>query len=206
MKNLKLAIAIVCFGLIGFTANAQDKDKVNQTIEHTQKTIEAESTESKVYLIQAMSYLQKNDVAKAQELLLKTAEVAKATGNKADEATANEYLSNMFLKEAVAAQKTKKWGEVLENANKSLTYKESNNGYKLKGAAATALKKWDDVIAAYTALLSDAKEAGGANYNLGMAYLGKGNTAKACEHFKKVGNDPNYKVPAEQQLKTIKCS
>lgn len=186
-------------------SNFSDKN-FDEAIVNGEKAIELGASDSKVYLILGMSYLQKENNSKAEEFLIKTAEVAKAAGEEGDAKTANGQLSNIYLKKAVAAQKNKNWNEVIANANKSIEYSPTNNGYKLKGVAALSLSKWDDAIEAWSQLLNDPKDRSAANYQLGVAYLNKKNNAKACSHFKAVGADPTYKGPAEQQIKAAKCN
>ncbi len=124
-----------------------------------------------------------------------------------DLANAKKKLSITYLKRAAAAQPAKKWATVLENAQKSASYDEANmQTQRFIGLSASELKKWDDAITAYEAVLAAdpaAKDKTNSIYRLATAYETKGNKAKACEYYKQIVADPTYKAFAEAKVKAL---
>jgi len=153
-------------------------DSFDGAIASFDKALALDSTNSQVYLLRAVSYLKKGDNTNALTAMEKTIESAKATGNSSVESQATTQLATIYLKEANAAQKVKKWADVIKNAEKSLSYNDSN---------ATAKKLLDL-----------------GNYQSGAAL--KDNKAKACQFFKKVQHDDQLKAAAAQMMKALGCS
>ena len=145
---------------------------------------------------------------------------ALASQNKTDEAVAAylvaaengqeknafKQLSNAYVKMAQAANKAKKFQQVLDYAAKSNSYLENANAYRMAAGAAQQLGKNDDCIANYEKYLElkpTAKDAAGVKYTIGALYQQAGNKEKAKEYYQMVANDPQYGPGAQQQLKTL---
>ena len=117
---------------------------------------------------------------------------------------AEKLMVNVYLRKAIADQTAKKWSDVYANAEKAISYDADNvNGNKLLGAAAIELKRWDAAIAAYEKVLPSETNPDNTNYALARAYEAKGNKAKACESYKKITANPNFKAYAEAKVKEL---
>ncbi|MBO5497905.1 MAG: tetratricopeptide repeat protein [Bacteroidales bacterium] len=130
-------------------------------------------------------------------------ETAKANG---EEANAAKLLSNIYLKKAQAANKAKKYQEVIDFAAQSNEALENGNAYKLSASALQKLGKNDECIAAYEKYLEvtpNAKDAGGIICTIAVLYQQAGNKAKAKEYYEKIVNDPQFGATAQEQLKTL---
>ncbi len=130
-------------------------------------------------------------------------ETAKANGQ---EKNAAKLLSNLYLKMAQAANKAKKYQEVIDFATKSNEALENGNAYKLSASALQKLGKNDECIAAYEKYLEvtpNAKDAGGIICTIAVLYQQAGNKAKAKEYYEKIVNDPQFGATAQEQLKTL---
>lgn len=130
-------------------------------------------------------------------------ETAKANGQ---EKNAGKLLSNIYLKQAQAANKAKKYQEVIDFAAKSNEALENGNAYKLTASALQKLGKNDECIAAYEKYLEitpNAKDAGGIICTIAVLYQQAGNKAKAKEYYEKIVNDPQFGATAQEQLKTL---
>lgn len=130
-------------------------------------------------------------------------ETAKANG---EEENASKLLSNIYLKKAQAANKAKKYQEVIDFATKSNEALENGNAYKLTASALQKLGKNDECIAAYEKYLEvtpNAKDAGGIICTIAVLYQQAGNKAKAKEYYEKIVNDPQFGATAQEQLKTL---
>ena len=130
-------------------------------------------------------------------------ETAKANGQ---EMNAGKLLSNIYLKQAQAANKAKKYQEVIDFAAKSNEALENGNAYKLTASALQKLGKNDECIAAYEKYLEitpNAKDAGGIICTIAVLYQQAGNKAKAKEYYEKIVNDPQFGATAQEQLKAL---
>ena len=122
-------------------------------------------------------------------------------------ANANKQLANIYLKDAQALLKDKKYKDALAACEESNSYVESANAYKLAASAASQLKDNAKAISSYEKYLElspDAKDANGIITTLAVLYQQTGNKAKAIEYYTKVQNDPQYGATAKQQLAALK--
>ena len=122
-------------------------------------------------------------------------------------ATANKQLANLYLKDAQALLKEKKFKEALAACEESNTFNESANAYKLAASAASQLKDNAKAIGFYEKYLElapDAKDANGIITTIAVLYQQAGNKAKAIEYYTKVQNDAQYGATAKQQLEALK--
>ena len=131
-------------------------------------------------------------------------EQARANGQ---EANAVKQLANIFLKDAQALLKEKKFKDAIAACQKSNEYVESANAYKLAASAASQLKDNKSAIEFYEKYLGispNAKDAAAINFTLGALYQQLGNKEKAKEFYTKVENDATYGAQAKQQLNVLK--
>jgi len=122
-------------------------------------------------------------------------------------ANANKQLANIYLKDAQALLKEKKFKDAIAACEESNTYNESANAYKLAASAASQLKDNAKAIGFYEKYLEispDAKDANGIITTLAVLYQQSGNKAKAIEYYTKVQNDAQYGATAKQQLEALK--
>lgn len=130
-------------------------------------------------------------------------ETALANGQ---EKNAAKQLSTLYLKDAQAFIKAKNFKAAAEAAEKSNSYVESANAYKLAAAAATQLKDNDAIVANYEKYLElapNAKDANGVIYTLAVIQQQAGNKAKAIELYQKIVTDPQYGEGAKAQIQAL---
>lgn len=123
------------------------------------------------------------------------------------QANAVKQLANIYLKDAQALLKEKKYKEAAAACEKSNSYVESANAYKLAASAATQLKDNKAAVAAYEKYLElspDAKDANGIQFTVAALYQQLGNKEKAKEFYTKVAGDAQYGAQAKQQLDALK--
>lgn len=123
------------------------------------------------------------------------------------EANAVKQLSNIYLKDAQALLKEKKFKETIAACEKSAGYVENANAYKLAASAASQLKDNKAAVGFYEKYLGvspDAKDANAINFTLGALYQQLGDKAKAKEYYTKVQGDAQYGAQAKQQLDALK--
>ena len=140
----------------------------------------------------------KNDEARA------AFEVAAANGQ---EANANKQIGNIYLKEAAAALKDKKYAAAVTAAAKVNDYTENAQAWQIAGQASQAAGKNSDAIKYFEKYLEaapTASNAGAIAYTVGALYQGAKNNAKAKEFYTKAASDPKYGAEAKKMLDALK--
>ena len=163
------------------------------------KVLEMDPTNGSTAIQLGQAYMNSGKLDEAIAAL----ETAKANGQ---EANASKILSNIYLKKAQAANKAKKYQEVIDFAAKSNEALENGNAYKLTAGALQKLGKNDECIATYEKYLEvtpNAKDASGIICTIAVLYQQAGNKAKAKEYYEKIVNDPQFGATAQEQLKTL---
>ena len=116
---------------------------------------------------------------------------------------ANKQLSTLFAKMAQASRKAQKWQEVLDHAEKSLSFLETANAFNFAGEAAYQLGKNEMAIEyfeKYLAASPNAKNATQVKYVIADAAQKAGLKAKAIEYYSMITSDPNYAEYAKHQI------
>jgi tetratricopeptide (TPR) repeat protein len=144
------------------------------------KALAIDSTEAQAYLLKGASLLKLGKSGEAVAILEKTVEVANKTEKTSVANNATSQIVSIYTKAAAEAQKTKKWADVVSNAEKALSYKPEKT---------TQLLQLVDL----------------GNLQQGAALVTT-NKTKACQFLKKVKNDDKLKETAAQLLKTAGCN
>lgn len=139
------------------------------------------------------------------------AEEAKAAFEKAaangQAATANKQLGNLYLKDAAAELKDKKYAAAVTSALKSNEYAENAQCLQIAGQASQLAGKNNDAIKyfeQYLQMAPDASNAGSIAFTVGALYQQAKNNAKAKEFYGKAVNDPKYGAEAKKMLDALK--
>ena len=150
------------------------------------------------YLGAALVGAGKNDEAKA------AFEQAAANGQ---EANAHKQLGNIYLKEAAAALKAKKYADAVSAAAKVNDYTENAQAWQIAGQASQLAGKNNDAIKYFEKYLEaapTADNAGAIAYTVGALYQQAKNNAKAKEFYTKASSDPKYGAEAKKMLDALK--
>lgn len=140
----------------------------------------------------------KNDEAKA------AFETAAANGQ---EAKANKQLGNIYLKEASAALKAKKFADAVSAAVKANEYAPNAQALQVAGQASQLAGKNNDAIKYFEQYLEaapTAANAGAIAYTVGALYQTAKSNAKAKEFYTKALSDPKYGAEAKKMLDALK--
>jgi len=146
----------------------------------------------------ALSNAGKTDEAKA------AFEQAAANGQAAQ---ANKQLGTIFLKEAAAALKAKKYADAVAAAVKVNDYMENAQAWQVAGQASQLAGKNNDAIKYFEQYLEaapNASNAGAIAYTVGALYQGAKNNAKAKEFYTKALSDAKYGAEAKKMLDALK--
>lgn len=123
------------------------------------------------------------------------------------EAGAKKQLSNIFLREAAASLKTKKYGEAVDFALKANEYLENSQAIRVAAQASQLAGKSADAIKyfeQYLTVAPNAKDATTIAFTLGALYQQSKNNAKAKEFYSKAVSDPKLGAQAKQLLDALK--
>ena len=123
------------------------------------------------------------------------------------EETAKKQISNIYLKQAAGALKTKAYAGAVENALKANEYGDNAQAFLIAGQASQQLSKNADAIKyfeKYLELAPTAKNSNAIAFTVAALYQKAGNKAKATEFYTKVQNDPQLGAQAKQQLGALK--
>ena len=167
--------------------------------ENFKKVLELDPTSGNTAVQLGQAYMKGGKFDEALEAL----EVAKANGQ---EDNAVKMISQIYLMKAQAANKAKKYQEVIDMATKSNEVLENANAYKLAASAAQKLGKNSECIGFYEKYLEispKAKDAAGVICTVAVLYQQAGNKEKAKEYYEKIVNDPQFGATATEQLKNL---
>ena len=131
-------------------------------------------------------------------------ETAAANGQ---EANAKKQLGTIYLKEASAALKAKKYADAISAALKSNEYAANSQTLYIAGQASQLAGKNADAIKYFEQYLEaapTASNAGAIAYTVGALYQTAKNNAKAKEFYTKALSDPKYGAEAKKMLDALK--
>ena len=162
------------------TKQLLEEDKNDEAIAAVDKAIAADSANPQAYLMKGVAYQKKKDNDNAEKIMLLTIAKAEQANNSSLAEQAKAALGGVYVSKAAAGQVSKKWNDVIKNAEKSLQYKETSSALALLDLA---------------------------NYQLGAEAQKSNNKAKACEYFKKVkNNNAKIKTAADAAIKALGCN
>ena len=121
------------------------------------------------------------------------------------EEQAGKILSNTYLKKGMALGKAGKNADAIEALEKSNSYVENANAYKLIASAYTKSGKSAKAIEAYKKYLEispNAKDAADIQFTIAATAQKAGDKATAKEYYKKLAGS-KYAAQAEAQLKNL---
>ncbi len=123
-------------------------------------------------------------------------------------AKAKTVASKALLSEATKELQKEHAQTAVNYFNESFKYKPGDaEAYFYLAIAYNKLKKYDDAInAANKALAMKQDDKSDIYFQLGLAYKGKGETAKACSSFKKVTTGDNVAAAKYEITEKLKCS
>ena len=122
-------------------------------------------------------------------------------------ATANKQLGTIYLKEAAAALKAKKYADAVNAVIKVNDYTENAQAWQIAGQASQLAGKNNDAIKYFEQYLEaapTAANAGAIAYTVGALYQTAKNNAKAKEFYTKALSDAKYGAEAKKMLDALK--
>ena len=197
VSDAKELIPQVKMSKAGNLLNAKDYDGA---IAAYKEIVDADATNGAAALRLGVAYnaAGKLDEAKA------AFEQAAANGQ---EATANKQIGNIYLKEAAASLKEKKYADAVAAAAKVNEFTENAQAWQIAGQASQLAGKNSDAIKYFEKYLEaapTASNAGAIAFTVGALYQQAKNNAKAKEYFSKATSDPKFGADAQKALNSLK--
>ena len=185
--------------------------KYNEAIQNFDQVIARDSGNAEAYFIKGASYQQLKDEPKMYENYRLAIEKGTANGDASNAQKAKTQLINYYNQTGSVAQGAKKWDDAIAAFSKTVEIDNQNStAYYSLAVCYNEKKSWDNAISNLEKALEfrtdkDRWSLDGAYFQLGTAYAGKKDNAKACEYFKKIG-EGNFQASAKYQIETVlKC-
>ena len=174
------------------------------------KACELNPKYAKPYLIKATIYKSQGDVDNMLAACDKAIEVGTSSNDKKTVASAKKLAKNAMFNNAIGSIEAKNWAEAESNLKSSIKYgNESPDVHYQLGKVYIAQKNWDPAVASLNSAIQadqgDVAAKAKYHYELGNAFVGKGDNASACDSFKKAQHG-EYSQNAKYQIETVlKC-
>ena len=197
VSDAKELIPQVKMSKAGNLLNAKDYDGA---IAAYKEIVDADATNGAAALRLGVAYNAAGKIAEAKAAF----EQAAANGQ---EATANKQIGNIYLKEAAASLKEKKYADAVAAAAKVNEFTENAQAWQIAGQASQLAGKNSDAIKYFEKYLEaapTASNAGAIAFTVGALYQQAKNNAKAREFYTKASSDARYGAEAKKMLDALK--
>lgn len=197
VSDAKELIPQVKMSKAGNLLNAKDYDGA---IAAYKEIVDADATNGAAALRLGVAYNAAGKLAEAKAAF----EQAAANGQ---EATANKQIGNIYLKEAAASLKEKKYADAVAAAAKVNEFTENAQAWQIAGQASQLAGKNSDAIKYFEKYLEaapTASNAGAIAFTVGALYQQAKNNAKAREFYTKASTDARYGAEAKKMLDALK--
>ncbi|MGM0409077.1 MAG: tetratricopeptide repeat protein [Bacteroidota bacterium] len=193
-------------------SNLLKEEKYNEAITAFDQAIEYNAYDAKVYMYKVLALRELDDAKGIKETANKGIEVAISKNKSDEESRIKSVAGNFFLKKGAEAYKDENYEDAANYFNQSAEYKEADSDlYYQLSAAYNKMEQWDKAIGMANKSLELFNGEGTTRdakiyYELGNAYLGKGDNDAACDAYSKAAKG-DYQEAAEYQMKhVVKCN
>lgn len=194
-------------GIYTAIGNSDYKDEeFEKAIESYTKAISFMADYYKAYYSLGLTYKKQDKIAEMKTAMDKVLELAPADDKTAT--NAKSVTATTFLNEGAVALQKGAYTEAIEHLNVSLIYDEAEpKTHYYLAFAYQNIKDFDNTIASAAKAIELSYEVpGDAWFLIGQANEGKGDTAAACEAYKKVTDGPNVEPAKYQVTQVLKCN
>lgn len=162
----------------------------------------------KAHLLKVVIY---KETGNDEQLIAATKAVMAIDGNDDNKNKAISITSNYFYNAGVKAKQSSDYDNAIKNINTSFEFSPENaDAYYLLASIYNTQKKWDDAIAAINEGLKYEDSSADAKarffYELGNAYVGKGDTTNACDAYSKSAQGVYTENATYQMNEVLKCN
>lgn len=182
--------------------------KMDLAIKDLTNSINEDPENFKAHLLKIVILKETGD---EEALIAATRDVMAVNGNDDNKNKAISTTATHFLKEGATSKQSAEYDKAIKQLKTSLEFDSDNpEAYYLLATIYNSQENWDEAINAANAGLSHESSAGDAtarfNYELGNAYVGKGNKEEACSAYSKAAVG-SYAENANYQIEhVVKCN
>lgn len=175
------------------------------------KSIELNPNYSMAYVRKAQVYKAQNDEANFKTSVDQAIIAAEAKNDTKTKNTANKLASGYYLKAGSNAVKAEKYAEAEKHFTTSMEYKKANSDiYYQLAVIYNKQSKFDKGIEACNKAIEIFENPGTTKdakiyFELGNAYVGKGDNAAACDAYTKANKGDYAEAAAYQMKHVLKC-
>lgn len=193
--------------VVGNSLMKQDPQKA---LENLDKALQLDPNMAKAYLSKGLIYKGLGDEANMEEALSKTIETGYAHNDIKTAKKAEQVMETFYFNKAVKAVQTGNTDEAQTGFNKTVELGTKNpTVYYQLGKIHNSKKEYDLAVKSLKRALEFEKggseEKAGIYFEMGNAYLGAGDSTKACNSYKKALFG-NYVESAKYQIEQVlKC-
>ena len=185
--------------------------KFNEAIQNLDQAIARDPGMARAYFVRGVCYQNLKDEPNMDESYRLAIEKGTANNDASTVQSAKTQLTNYYNVAGSGAQGAKKWDEAIAAFSKTVEVDNQNStAYYSLAVCYNEKKSWDNAIENLEKALEfrtekDIWSLDGAHFQLGTAYAGKKDNAKACEYFRKIG-EGTFQASAKYQIETVlKC-
>lgn len=184
----------------GLTYSKMNNDKDAEKA--WKKAIEVDSTFDFAYIALAVFQTRSNDF---DDALKNYQKVLSVSGNENLKNAASDGISSIYLIQGNNAFKKKRYDTAIDNFQKAIEQKPSDNGYLLLTKAYIEKKQYDNALKAIdsTEVYKNVVSDGAIDYYKGLIYFNMGENKRAIEFFTAGLKDPAYKKACKSQIDYI---
>ena len=182
------------------------EQKFDEAIANLDNAIAQNPNIAIAYFLKGACYESMRDEPNMDENYKLAIEKGKEFGDAQNARQAQERLRNFHYNAGVASRRTQKWDDAIVSFTKA---QETDENYfeALHGLAMSYndKKSWDNAIQ-HSEKALQLRDDVNIYWELGVAYKGKNDKAKACENFKKVTSGPRMENAKHEINVVLKCN
>ena len=191
------------FGLSSYKTKTYDKALAN-----LDKSINESATNFTAHLLKVVIF---KETQNEESLIAATKAVMAVPGDDENKDKAISLTSNYFYNEGVKAKQASDYSKAIKDIQTSFEFNPENaDAYYLLASIYNSQENWDKAIATANEGLkyeeSSAEAKARFYYELGNAYLGKGDNANACDAYSKSAFGVYSENAAYQMNEVLKCN
>jgi len=185
----------------------RSEQKFEEAIENFDKAIAINPDFAQAYFLKGVCYESMRNEADMDENYRLAIEKGRTFGDAQNAQNAQQRLRNYYYNSGVSAQRAQKWEDAIAAFTKAVEVDE-NYFEAFLGLAMSfnARRSWDNAILNAEKALQIRETSDVVFWELGVAYKGKNDRAKACENFRKVTSGPRLENAKHEIEVVLKCN
>ena len=192
--------------LLALAMASYQAQNYEEALERFDNVLERNPNLAVAYYIKGVIYETTRDEANMDENYRLAIEKGREFGDARNAQQAQQRWRNFHFNAGVPAQRAQRWDDAIASFTKALEADEEHFESLLGLALANNAKRnWDEAIAFGQRALQ-VREESTVYWEIGRAYQGKGDTARACENLRKVTDGPRLENARHEIQHVLRCN